>query len=72
MASKHPKPQWLTMDEASKHCAKGIGIWGFASNDYGYIPDLVIATCGDMATLEGLAAVSILREFIPEIKNSIC
>lgn len=68
VASKHPKPQWLTMDEASKHCAKGIGIWGFASNDYGYIPDLVIATCGDMATLEGLAAVSILREFIPEIK----
>ena len=68
VASKHPKPQWLTMDEASKHCAKGIGIWGFASNDYGYVPDLVIATCGDMATLEGLAAVSILREFIPEIK----
>lgn len=68
IASKHPKPQWLTMEEAEKHCAKGIGIWGFASNDKGLEPDLVIATCGDMATLEGLAAVSILREYIPDIK----
>lgn len=68
IASKHPKPQWLTMEEAEKHCAKGIGIWGFASNDKGVEPDLIIATCGDMATLEGLAAVTILREYIPEIK----
>lgn len=68
VASKHPKPQWLTMEEAEKHCAKGIGIWGFASNDKGVEPDLIVATCGDMATLEGLAAVNILREYIPEIK----
>ncbi len=68
IASKHPKPQWLTMEEAEKHCTKGIGIWSFASNDNGVEPNLIIATCGDTPTLEGLAAVSILREFIPEIK----
>lgn len=68
IASKHPKPQWLTMKEAEIHCTKGIGIWGFASNDKGVEPDLVIATCGDMPTLEGLAAVSILRKNIPELK----
>jgi xylulose-5-phosphate/fructose-6-phosphate phosphoketolase len=68
IASKHPSRQWLTMEEAEKHCAKGIGIWGFASNDKGVEPDLIIATCGDTATLEGLATVTILREYIPEIK----
>lgn len=68
IASKHPTPQWLTMKEAEMHCAKGIGIWGFASNDKGVEPDLVIATCGNMPTLEGLAAVSILRNYIPELK----
>lgn len=68
IASKHPKPQWLTMEEAEKHCAKGIGIWGFASNDVGNEPHLIIATCGDMPTLEGLAAVKILREYIPELR----
>ncbi len=68
VASKHPKPQWLTMKEAIKHCEKGIGIWGFASNDKGIEPDIVIATCGDTATLEGLATVSILREYLPQLK----
>lgn len=68
IASKHPKPQWLTMKEAEIHCTKGIGIWGFASNDKGVEPDLIIATCGDMPTLEGLASVSILRKFIPELR----
>ncbi len=68
IASKHPSFQWLTMKEAEMHCAKGIGIWGFASNDKGVEPDLIIATCGDMPTLEGLAAVSILRNYIPELK----
>ena len=68
IASKHPRLQWLTMEEAEKHCAKGIGIWGFASNDKGTEPDIIIATCGDTATLEGLAAVSILREFLPNLK----
>lgn len=67
VASKHPTPQWLTPIEAEMHCTKGIGIWGFASNDRGVEPDVVFATCGNMPTLEGLAAVSILREFIPEI-----
>lgn len=68
IASKHPSFQWLTMKEAEMHCTKGIGIWGFASNDKGVEPDLIIATCGDMPTLEGLAAVSILRNHIPELK----
>lgn len=68
IASKHPTPQWLTMEEAERHCTKGIGIWGFASNDKGVEPDLIIATCGNMPTLEGLAAVSILRNYIPELK----
>ena len=67
VASKHPTPQWLTPEEAEMHCTKGIGIWGFASNDRGVEPDIVIATCGNMPTLEGLAAVSILREHVPEI-----
>ena len=68
IASKHQTPQWLTIKEAEMHCTKGIGIWGFASNDRGVEPDIIIATCGDMATLEGLAAVSILRNHIPDIK----
>lgn len=68
IASKHPTPQWLTMKEAEIHCTKGIGIWGFASNDKGVEPDLVMATCGNIQTLEGLAAVSILRKYIPELK----
>ncbi len=69
IASKHPKPQWLSMEEADKHCTQGIGIWGFASNDKNSEPDAVIATCGDMPTLEGLAATSILREYIPKLKT---
>lgn len=68
IASKHPTYQWLTMKEAEMHCTKGIGIWGFASNDKGVEPDLILATCGDMPTLEGLAAVSILREFLLDLK----
>ena len=68
IASKHPSPQWLTMDEAVKHCTKGVGIWSFASNDEGMEPDIVMASCGDAPTLETLAAISILRENFPEIK----
>lgn len=68
IASKHPRYQWLTMDEAVKHCTKGIGIWNFASNDKGTEPDLVMACCGDTPTLETLAAVTILRKFYPELK----
>jgi len=68
VAGKHPAPQWLTMDEALDHCTRGIGIWKFASNDQDSEPDVVMACCGDVPTLETLAAVSILRKCLPEIK----
>jgi xylulose-5-phosphate/fructose-6-phosphate phosphoketolase len=68
VAGKHPAPQWLSMDEAVRHCTKGIGIWPWASNDEGIEPDAVMACCGDVPTLETLAAVSILREHLPELK----
>jgi len=68
VAGKHPAPQWLTMDEAVKHCTQGIGIWQWASNDQAVSPDVVMACCGDVPTLETLAAVSILREHLPELK----
>ena len=68
IAGKHPAPQWLTMDAAVKHCAKGIGIWQWASNDQHAQPDVVMACCGDVPTLETLAAVSILREHSPDLK----
>ena len=67
VTSKHPRPQWLTMDQAVKHCTQGIGIWDWASNEQGDEPDVVIACCGDTPTLEALAAVTILRENMPEI-----
>ncbi len=68
VAGKHPLPQWLTIDEAVVHCTEGIGIWQWASNDEGSEPDVVMACCGDTPTLEVLAAVSILREHLPELK----
>ena len=68
VASKHPRPQWLTTDQAIKHCTQGIGIWDWASNDEGQEPDIVMACCGDTPTLETLAAVTILRHELPEIK----
>ena len=68
IAGKHPAPQWLTMDAAVKHCTEGIGIWQWASNDQGVAPDVVMACCGDVPTLETLAAVSILREHLPDLK----
>jgi xylulose-5-phosphate/fructose-6-phosphate phosphoketolase len=68
IAGKHPAPQWLTMDAAEKHCAEGIGIWYWASNDQVGEPDVVMACCGDVPTLETLAAVSIIREHLPELK----
>jgi len=61
-------PQWLTMDEAVVHCTEGIGIWEWASNDQGAEPDVVLACCGDTPTLEILAATSILREELPDLK----
>jgi xylulose-5-phosphate/fructose-6-phosphate phosphoketolase len=68
VAGKHALPQWLSMDEAVIHCTQGIGIWQWASNDQGAEPDVVMACCGDTPTLEVLAAVSILRENLPEVK----
>ena len=68
VAGKRALPQWLTMDAAVVHCTEGIGIWEWASNDQGAEPDVVMACCGDTPTLEILAAVSILREHLPELK----
>ena len=68
VAGKHALPQWLTMDAAVVHCTEGIGIWQWASNDQGAEPDVVMACCGDTPTLEILAAVSILREHLPDLK----
>jgi xylulose-5-phosphate/fructose-6-phosphate phosphoketolase len=68
IAGKHPAPQWLTMDQAVKHCTAGIGIWEWASTDRGSEPDVVMACAGDVPTLEALAAVKLLREIAPELK----
>ena len=68
VAGKHPAPQLLTMDAALKHCSEGLGIWPWASNDQGSEPDVVMACCGDVPTLETLAAVSIVRQHLPELK----
>ena len=68
VASKHPSRQWLTMEQAVVHCTQGIGIWDWASSDMGQEPDLVMACCGDTPTLEALAAVTILKEHLPELK----
>ncbi|MGF1677528.1 MAG: phosphoketolase [Rivularia sp. (in: cyanobacteria)] len=68
VAGKQPGLQYLNMDEAVKHCTTGIGIWGWASNDQGTEPDVVMACAGDVPTLETLAAVDILRDNFPELK----
>ncbi len=68
VAGKHPAPQWLNMDQAEDHCTKGIGIWTWASNDENLEPDVVMGCAGDVPTLEILAAVSILRLHIPNLK----
>ncbi len=67
VASKHPRPQWLNTKQANDHCAKGLGIWDFASNDGGN-PDVVLACCGETPTLEVMAAVDILRQSVKDIK----
>jgi xylulose-5-phosphate/fructose-6-phosphate phosphoketolase len=68
VAGKQPEYQWLTMDEAIKHCTAGVGIWEWASNDRGSEPDVVMACCGDVPTVETLAAVDLLRQFLPDLK----
>jgi xylulose-5-phosphate/fructose-6-phosphate phosphoketolase len=67
VAGKQPAPQWLTIDEAVAHCTTGLGVWEWASNDEGN-PELVMACCGDVPTLETLAAVCLLREKIPDLR----
>jgi xylulose-5-phosphate/fructose-6-phosphate phosphoketolase len=68
IAGKYQAPQWLTMDAAVEHCTQGIGVWQWAGSDQGAEPDVVMACCGDVPTLETLAAVSILRRHLPEMK----
>jgi xylulose-5-phosphate/fructose-6-phosphate phosphoketolase len=68
IAGKQPALQYLSMDEAIKHCSEGIGIWSWASNDQGTEPDVVMACCGDVPTLETLAAVALLNEHFPDLK----
>jgi xylulose-5-phosphate/fructose-6-phosphate phosphoketolase len=67
VAGKQPSPAWLTMDEAVLHCARGLGVWEWASNDMAD-PDVVMACAGDVPTLEALAAVDLMRQHLPEVK----
>jgi xylulose-5-phosphate/fructose-6-phosphate phosphoketolase len=68
VAGKQPAPQWLPMEEAISHCTAGVSVWKWASNDEGGEPDVVMGCCGDVPTLETLAAVTLLRERIPDIR----
>jgi xylulose-5-phosphate/fructose-6-phosphate phosphoketolase len=68
VAGKQPQWNWLSMDEAVIHCTRGAGIWEWASNDDTGVPDVVMGCCGDVPTLETLAAVSLLREYLPSLK----
>ncbi len=68
VAGKQPEPQYLSMDDAIRHCEAGIGVWDWASNDLGGDPDVVMGCAGDVPTMETLAAVSLLREHLPELK----
>jgi len=67
VAGKQPELQWLTMEEAIRHCAAGIGVWEWAGGDRNQEPDVVLACCGDVPTLETLAAVDILRTLVPDL-----
>ncbi|TNY36904.1 phosphoketolase family protein [Thermomonospora catenispora] len=68
VAAKQPTPSWLSMEEAALHCARGIGIWEWASTDAGADPDVVLACAGDVPTLETMAAVDLLRRHLPEVR----
>lgn len=68
VAGKQPEPQWLDMPSAIRHCSEGIGIWSWASNDQGTIPDVVMACAGDVPTMETLAAVDFMRKHLPDLK----
>ncbi len=64
---KQPQPNWLTMEQAILHCTKGLGIFDWASNDQGGLPDVVMGCCGDVPTLETLAAVDLMRQYLPDV-----
>jgi xylulose-5-phosphate/fructose-6-phosphate phosphoketolase len=68
VAGKQPSLNWLSMEEAVLHCTRGVGIWEWASNDHDGKPDVVMACCGDIPTLETLAAVDLIRQHLPELK----
>ena len=68
VAGKQSQLNWLTMDEAVLHCTRGAGTWDFASNDQGGEPDIVIASAGDVPTLEALAAIDLIRQHLPSVK----
>jgi xylulose-5-phosphate/fructose-6-phosphate phosphoketolase len=68
VAGKQPAPVWLSMDEASRHCTAGLGIWEWASTDRGGEPDVVLGCCGDVPTLETLAAADLIRRELPDLK----
>jgi len=68
VAGKQPELQWLGMEEAVEHCTRGIGVWQWASSDHGGDPDVVMACCGDVPTLETLAAVDLLRDLVPQLR----
>jgi xylulose-5-phosphate/fructose-6-phosphate phosphoketolase len=68
VAGKQPSLDYLTMDEAIAHCTRGVGIWDWASNDNGGEPDVVLACCGDIPTLETVSAAALLREHMPDLK----
>jgi xylulose-5-phosphate/fructose-6-phosphate phosphoketolase len=71
VAGKQPQPNWLSMDEAVIHCTRGAGIWEWACNDDTGEPDVIMGCCGDIPTLEVLAAVSLLREHLPQLKVQV-
>ena len=68
IAGKQPQPTWLSMDAAVRHCERGLGIWDWASTDDGGEPDVVLACCGDVPTLETLAAADLLRQHLPQLR----
>jgi xylulose-5-phosphate/fructose-6-phosphate phosphoketolase len=68
VAGKQPQHDWLSLEDAMVHCTRGVGVWDFASNDAGSVPDVVMACCGDVPTLETLAAVDLLRRHLPDLR----
>ena len=68
VAGKQPQHDWLSPEEAMVHCTRGLGVWDFASNDAGSVPDVVMACCGDVPTLETMAAVEMLRRYLPDLR----